>query len=475
MKPLVSLREALADPALLGGAIPGDSWAVWRALLIAAVGEPLTDAERALFTKVTDRPHEPGEPVGELWCIVGRRGGKTRAAGTLAAYVAALCDHSGVLASGERGVFPILSASTYQAGRAFLHCAGILGASPVLSREIEDTLSDTLRLKTRVDIEVRPANFKTIRSITAVGAVADEIAFWQVEGTTNPDSEILEALRPALATTGGPLVVISSPYAKRGELWKTWRRDYGAQGSARVLVAHGPSRTFNPTLPEHVVEDAYRRDAAVASAEYGGKFRTGLSVLLDRQAIEAVVDDGVTERAPQRGVAYRAFVDPSGGSTDSFTLAIAHAHDGVAVLDAMREVTPPFSPEGVVDEFATLLRLYGLARVTGDRYAGQWPREQFRKRGIEYDVAEVTRSEIYLAFVPAAHSGLVSLLDNDRLVSQLAALERRTSRTGRDMVDHPTGANDDLANAAAGAIHLVAHRQQRTYSAEQLSGRFVWA
>jgi hypothetical protein len=39
-----------------------------------------------------------------------------------------------------------------------------------------------------------------------------------------------------------------------------------------------------------------------------------------------------------------------------------------------------------------------------------------------------------------------------RLVSQLCGLERRTARGGRDSIDHPPGAHDDLANSAAGAV-----------------------
>jgi hypothetical protein len=44
---------------------------------------------------------------------------------------------------------------------------------------------------------------------------------------------------------------------------------------------------------------------------------------------------------------------------------------------------------------------------------------------------------------------------NARLVSQLVALERRTARSGKDSVDH-YGGHDDAANAAAGALVLVA-------------------
>lgn len=452
MKPLVSLREALADPALLGGAIPGESWLPWRTLLIAAMGEPLTDDERTIFTALTGRDVEPLEQVEELWAIVGRRGGKTRAAGTLAAYVAGLCDHSDALAPGERGVLPIMAASTDQATRAFHHVVGILNHSPVLRSEVQDQLSDVIRLGTAIDVQIRPANFRTLRGITAVGAIGDEVAFWSIEGSVNPDSEILDALRPALATTGGPLVVISSPYARRGELWSAYRRHYGPKGDPRVLVAKGPSRTFNPTLKQSVVDRAYERDAAVASAEYGGEFRTDVEALLTREAVEACVSPGVRERGPVSTIRYFAFVDPSGGSADSFTMCIGHRDDRVVVIDAIRERKPPFSPEGVVEEYATLLKAYHVSRVSGDRYAGEWPREQFRKHGVLYDVSEKTKSDLYRDCVPAINSGRVDLLDHERLLNQLIGLERRTSRGGRDSIDHAPGAHDDIANAVAGCI-----------------------
>jgi hypothetical protein len=49
------------------------------------------------------------------------------------------------------------------------------------------------------------------------------------------------------------------------------------------------------------------------------------------------------------GTSYAAFVDPSGGSLDSMTIAIAHREkDGRAILDAVRERRPPFSPDDVV-------------------------------------------------------------------------------------------------------------------------------
>jgi hypothetical protein len=84
---------------------------------------------------------------------------------------------------------------------------------------------------------------------------------------------LITTLSPGLATTGGPLIIASSPYAKRGVLWDTYRRHYGAEGDPLILVAKGASRDFNPSLPQSVVDRALERDPASACAEFLGEFR----------------------------------------------------------------------------------------------------------------------------------------------------------------------------------------------------------
>ena len=140
------------------------------------------------------------------------------------------------------------------------------------------------------------------------------------------------------------------------------------------------------------------------------------------------------------------------------TLAIAHAEKSVAVLDCVREVRAPFSPDAVVEEFAGVCKAYGVTRVHGDRYGGEWPREVFRKHLIAYEPAEKPKSDLYRDLLPLVNSGTCLLLDLDRLHTQLTALERRTARGGRDSIDHPPGSRDDVANAASGALSLVSVR-----------------
>ena len=56
------------------------------------------------------------------------------------------------------------------------------------------------------------------------------------------------------------------------------------------------------------------------------------------------------------------------------TLAIAHkitTPDERVIVDAVREVRPPFSPSAVVDDFAALLKRYRVSKVVGDHYGGE--------------------------------------------------------------------------------------------------------
>ena len=163
----------------------------------------------------------------------------------------------------------------------------------------------------------------------------------------------------------------------------------------------------------------------------------------------------MTVRPPLDGVTYFGFIDPSGGSSDSMTCAIAHNEAGRVVIDCLLERKPPFSPDAVAGEFAETLKAYRITSVRSDRYGGEWPRERFQTRGIQCLPAEMDRSALYLAFLPLVNSGRIDLLDNQRLLLQFIGLERRVARSGKDSVDHAPGSHDDLSNAVAGAAAMA--------------------
>ena len=109
----------------------GDSRLAGRVLLIAAMGEPLTDDERSIFAKLTGREREPGERIDEL-CVIGRRGGKSRAVAALLVYLATMVDYRSQLVLGERGVVLCLARTQEQSQVVLEYVAGIIDAAPIL-------------------------------------------------------------------------------------------------------------------------------------------------------------------------------------------------------------------------------------------------------------------------------------------------------------------------------------------------------
>jgi hypothetical protein len=251
------------------------------------------------------------------------------------------------------------------------------------------------------------------------------------------------------------LLGLSTPYAARGELYRAHERAFG-HDDPRVLVWNADSATMNPAVDLAVLREAFADDPVRATSEYGAdgrvSFRRDVEAFLDPEAVRAVTVPDRRELPPVAGLPYVAFVDPSGGSQDSFTLAIAHGVGTRVVLDCVREVRPPFSPAAVVEDFARVLRTYGLAEVRGDRYAGEWPREAFALAGVQYMASELPKSDVYRELLPLVNAGRAELLDLPSLAAQLVGLERRTARSGRDSIDHAPGGRDDVANAVAGAL-----------------------
>jgi hypothetical protein len=98
------------------------------------------------------------------------------------------------------------------------------------------------------------------------------------------------------------------------------------------------------------------------------------------------------------------------------------------------------------------LKSYSIDKVTGDKYGGIWPTEQFSKFGISYEASAAPKSDLYRDLLPVINSVRIELLDNPRLVAQLCSLERRTARGGRDSIDHAPGGHDDVCNAVAGVV-----------------------
>jgi hypothetical protein len=477
---------------------PRATWIAWRVFLAAAFGLPCPEehadcpypgipsaldvprgaaalspgmTNREIFEACTGRTEWPDVQAKIVSLIVGRRGGKSYITAIIGIFLA--CCRRYRLNLGTKGMVMILARDREQAGVIRGYVLAFLRAIPELSGMLKgEPTQKLIELTNGITIEIRAVSDGGTRGYTVVGALMDEIAFWPTDSNSaRQDRKIIRALRPAMfGIKGAMIVMLSSPYAKRGEFFETWRRGYANNDSRRHFVWQADTLSMRPEQDEELlneIREEYLEDPESAKAEYGAHFRSDLEAIFSKDVVQSLTVSGRFEMPYIAGNApYRAFVDPSGGSSDSYVLAIAHDEareitiDGktesytIPVLDKIVEWQPRFDPEAVSIEVVNVCKAYRLSHVTGDAYGGEWPRDPLKKRGIGYALSEKTRSELYLDMLPLANSGRCELLDGTkhiRMVNQFANLERRPGRS-KDVVDHPSGSHDDVANAVAGVL-----------------------
>jgi hypothetical protein len=454
MTAIPDIVTATDHPGLFKAWFDGPSWNGWRIVLKAANGMPLTDGETQFFQAVAGNREPPKRRVRELWCICGRRAGKDSIASVIAAHAAASFNPK-VLRRGERALVACI-APDRETGKIVQRYIDSYfdGIPPLAAMKKRTVNSDGLtELTNAVDIAVMSNDYRLARGRPILCAVLDELAYMRSDNSSKPDFELYTALLPGMATIPEAMMIgISSPRGKTGLLYRKWKEYFGIN-SDDILVIQAPSHTLNPVMDTSLRDRQMQEDRPAALAEWYAEWRDDLVNFIDPAIVDRCVVAGRTELLPVRGIKYVAAVDPSGGSSDSMTLAIVHVEGDRGVLDLVREWTAPFSPEQVTQEICDILKTWGIKSAVGDRYGGEWPRERFRTHGITYELSEVTRSDAYLTLLPHLNTpGRVELLDNRRLISQLCQLERRVARSGRDSVDHPRGAHDDVVNAAALAL-----------------------
>jgi len=441
--------------------------------LKAVFGIEMDQKEFDLYRHCTKRT-DPPTSVKEAYAIVGRRGGKSRIVSFAATYIACFHDFRKYLAPGEVGLVLCLARDRDQAKVVFGYIAGVIKSVPALSQMVMAWRADEIELNNGITITVKTSDYRAIRGPTVVCCIADEVAFWDSQGVS-PDKEIFAALRPSMATIPeSKLLVISSPYAKAGILFEMHKRYFG-QPDPNVLVWLGETRTMNSTITQEFIDSEIERDPDAARSEWFAQFREDVEAAFSLESIEQCVIPGRTELMAS-SLNYVAFVDPSGGRRDQFTVAVAHRQKDKAIVDLVRAWRPPFNPEQVTKECSEILKPYRIRMVTGDAYGGEWPREQFRKHGINYEVSEKNRSQLYLELIPALNSERVELPDIRQLIDELRRLERRRGRSGKDTIDHPAyGGSDDVANSVAGAVNLIISKPGSNLSAMPIGvGRSQW-
>lgn len=465
--PVIDVDRAIRDPNLLGAALgAATSWTVWTSVLRAAFGLTLSVEDRERFASVAGDRAPPSKRVAELWAVVSRRAGKTRMASALATHAAVLQQHR--LAPGETGYVLLLAASKDQASLALKYIRGFLEASPILRQQIESISGDEIALKGNVVIAVAANSYRTVRGKSLLCVIADEVAYWRDESSAQPDVETYRACIPALVATGGMWIAISSGYRRIGLLFEK-HRDHFGRNNDDVLVIQGSTTQFNPTLSQEAIDKAKASDPSAAAAEWDGGWRDDITSFLDDATVDAAIDySRPIELPPRPGIVFQAFSDASGGRHDAFTVAIGHREKDAFVVDVIRGKAAPFDPQSVTSQFAALLKEYGISRVRADSYAAAWVETAWRDNGIKFERSELPKSQLYLESLPLFTRNVVQLPNDPRLTRELRLLERRTTRSGKDSVDHGRNGTDDFANSVCGLLHSLTRKSR--YDIRSLAG-----
>ena len=451
------------DPKLLGAALGDDplTWQTWRSTLKAAFGIELNREEARAFASVAGNRKPPTQKVRELWCIVGRRGGKSKMAAAIACYQALFVKHK--LSWGEKGMVLVLAMSMDQARVVFDYCVGFLTASEVLAKEVVSMTTSEIRLRNGIIIAVHANSYRSTRGRTIVCCIFDEVAFWRDDRSATPDVEVYTAiLSSLLAPKGSPprmLIGISSSYRRVGLLHQKYR-DYFGVDVPDILVIKGTTAQFNLAVDEAAIAVMRAADPTAHRAEWDSEFRDDLSGAFDEAAIDRAINrNRPLELPPLPGVIYYAYTDPSGGavSGDGYSLCIAHKADGKYIIDLVRVTYGPFNPYEVTKAYAALCQQYGTARITGDGYAKEWTQQAWRDAGLSFVLSDLTASEQYGEAEPIFMRGLVELPLHEAMIREFRLLERDLGSSNvKEKIGHPRGVRDDLANSVCGCLRLLA-------------------
>jgi phage terminase large subunit-like protein len=208
-----------------------------------------TEDARAIAAQCMGLSELPeGLSFNEAWLVCGRRAGKSFVLALVAAYLATFRDYGDALTVGERGTIMVIAADRKQARTILRYVRGLLSI-PMIAKLVVRETADSFDLDNHVTIEIGTASIRSVRGYTIVAALCDELAFWPSEESTTPDYEILDSIRPGMATVpGAMLLCASSPYARRGALWDAHKRYFG-EAHSPVMVWKAPTRTMNPTVP----------------------------------------------------------------------------------------------------------------------------------------------------------------------------------------------------------------------------------
>jgi hypothetical protein len=146
--------------------------------------------------------------------------------------------------------------------------------SPVAERKL------SLELENRSRIITLPGSEKTIRGFSGAALLI-------VDETARVDDALYFAVRPMLAVSGGSLMMLSTPYGKRGIFYEEWTQGRGWQ-RFRITADECPRIS-----PEFLEQERRSLPAWVYRQEYACSFEETEDAVFSAEDVQAALDETV--------------------------------------------------------------------------------------------------------------------------------------------------------------------------------------
>lgn len=405
----------------------------------------------------------------ELIGRVGRRGGKSSTLSRLAVVEALYGQH--VVPPGDMATVAIVSTDKAEALGRLHTIEKILEALDV---PFEPSKSPKLGVKLKgrnVEFRVFAATIKGVSGFTGIFVICDELAKWRDADTgVNPATTVLASVRPTMATQpNARAALISSPMGRFDAHFDAFEEGE----TERQVVAHAPTWVANPTITEAQTHRD-EPDEATHAREYGAIPQAGgeLSLLTEHlidRGTRAIVQpprpvpswwEEHDAPKPERGWCL-ATMDPATRG-NAWTLVVATRDEkGVRRALAVREKrgspSEPLSPLAVFQEWAPMLRYYGISVILTDQWAVDALQDSARACGLylqEEPWSTSRKAEAYDALLKHAQNAQLELPDAPNVKNDLLGIVKKLTRNGvtYELRTTQDGRHSDFAPAIAMAV-----------------------
>ncbi len=445
---------------------PGGPSLGHRAFLKSFYGLELDQEELNFYYRATGRTTYVPREQKEVTAITGRRAGKTRLAVQIALYEAVRHKR---LPRGGRAFILIIAPVLRQAQIAFDYVRDYVHGAPELMRLVVAERRSEIEFRNGITIRCEPCSSKTIRAPGVVCAICDELGYWNEETAADSEREVMEALRPTMATfPNAKLIKISSPGRREGILF----RNLQERESLSYNVWQAGTRAMNPTVSNDFLEAEKSENEEYFRREYLGEFVDSLTGWITPEMLDPSVIRGQRELPRVSNGTYVAACDPAFRSSDFGFAILHHSDDGnITVAYAARWIpthNEPLNFGAVSEQIKIVLERYGMNSLVGDQYCFAILRENFQRLGIyyrEFSFGAHTRASIYGNLRQLITQLRIRIVDEPELLRQLRCLEQIIAPNGNIDIRPPRSSKDDMAIAAAlGAFELSQVPERSSFS-----------